>query len=304
MWAATGVVAIVAILCVQAAEVEELSTMPVGAHEGATLLGEDQEPTDMASKAHAKADLALSKIKKAKELREKARQVLKKKGKPIPDILKKGALDDIHKRVVDAKQKLSTKFGPGQSNSELESKMQAKRESQPSAEVAAGMNKANADAETAKIKEGAAEKKAAMYKAKLDQEKAKDGAKGAAMKAKIQAMQQKAKLDKKMQKTEMDGKVMELEVKMKEKAESKMTSRDVQPESEKDFNHRQIAQEAYNKQVMGYVMSWEKTHGGPKVPTQEQEQVKSHLENFVDHYEKQHSQISSDIAVADTPTRR
>merc|ERR1712100_258903 len=146
-----------------------------------------------------------------------------------------------------------------------------------------------------------------MYKEKYKDEKRKEQATASAAKMKETAMQQKANLDKQMQKTENDGKVMELEVKMKEKAKEKME--DSGPtESEADFNHRQIAQEAYNKQVMGYVMSWEKTHGGPMAAKEnakeeaEQEEVKSNLEKFVSHYEDKHSKITSDIAVADTPT--
>merc|ERR1712100_549420 len=67
--------------------------------------------TAMASSAHAKADLALSKIKTAKELRAKARESLTAKGKPIPEILKAGALDDVSQRGQDAKSKLTAKFG-------------------------------------------------------------------------------------------------------------------------------------------------------------------------------------------------
>lgn len=111
-----------------------------------------------------------------------------------------------------------------------------------------------------------------------------------------------------MQQTENDGKVMELEVKMKEKAKEKMDAQSAEPpESDADFNHRQIAQEAYNKQVMGYVMSWEKTHGGPMAGAKEAEEqaaIKSDLGKFVDHYEQKHAKIKSDIAVADTPTRK
>merc|ERR1711998_77236 len=120
--------------------------------------------------------------------------------------------------------------------------------------------------------------------------------------------EQKAKLDAAMQKTKNDGKVMELEVKMKEKAKEKMED----PagagavESEGDFNHRQIAQEAYNKQVMGYVMTWEKTHGAPGAGADaqaEQDAIKNNLES-VSHYPSKHEKIKSDISVADTPTRK
>merc|ERR1719281_891327 len=79
----------------------------------------------MATSAGAKADLALDKIKTAKELRAKAREALKKKGKPIPEILKQGALDDVHQRVMDAKEKLASKFGSSR-NAELEAKAEAK----------------------------------------------------------------------------------------------------------------------------------------------------------------------------------
>lgn len=281
----------------------------------------------LASKAHAKAELALNKIKTAKELREKAREVLKAKGKPIPDILQKGALDDVHQRVVDAQQKLSSKFGTSpKSDGELESKVEAKREKEPAPEMTARMNaevaKSNNDAEQAEIKSKAAEKKAAMYKDKYDKEHEKEKeekrngrAAASADSVKEKAMQQKNALDAKMAKVQMDGKVMELEVKMKEKAEEKMESMTnaaagplagAQPESEADFNHRQIAQEAYNKQVMGYVMSWEKTHGGPMAPKEAEAQadLKADLNKFVDHYENKHAKIKSDISVADTPTRK
>merc|ERR1719409_1031818 len=106
-----------------------------------------------------------------------------------------------------------------------------------------------------------------------------------------------------MQKVQQDGKVMELEVKMKEKAKEKMEDLDkpTTVESEADFNHRQIAQEAYNKQVMGYVMSWEKTHGGPQIAAAAAG-IKNDLEKFVEGYEQAHSKITNDVAVADQPT--
>lgn len=270
----------------------------------------DTDTQDLASKAHAKADFALNKIKTAKELREKARQVLTAKGKPIPEILQKGALDDVHKRVIDAQAKLSAKFGGGSKNDgELEAKAEAKRESKPDPLVAAKANadkeKMNADAEEAKVKAQASEKKAEMYKNKFKDEQRKEKATADAAKLKQDSLKQKAALDKKMQDTENQGKVMELEVKMKEKAKEKME--DSKPvETEADFNHRQIAQEAYNKQVMGYVMSWEKTHGGPMAGANkaaEEAELKSNLEKFVGHYEDKHAKITSDIAVADTPTR-
>jgi len=270
----------------------------------------DSGLTGLASKAHAKAEFALNKIKTAKELREKARQVLKAKGKPIPEILQKGALDDVHQRVLDAQEKLSAKFGASSKNDgELEAKVQAKREKEVSPQANAKLNgevaKSSAEAEAANMKLKAAEAKAAAYKEKYKEEKLKEKATRDAAKVKEQGMQQKAELDKKMQQTEADGKVMELEVKMKEKAKEKMESGPA--ESEADFNHRQIAQEAYNKQVMGYVMAWEKTHGGPAAGAngaQEQEEIKSDLGKFVDHYEQKHQKIKGDIAVADTPTRK
>lgn len=269
--------------------------------------------TDLATKAHTKAEFALNKIKTAKELRSKARQVLKSKGKPIPEILQKGALDDVHKRVLDAQSKLTAKFGPGsKSDGELEAKAEAKRESKPDPQAAMKANaelaKSNADANEAKVKKDAAEKKASMYKEKFKEERRKEKAARDAAKIKETALSQKAELDKKMQQTENDGKVMELEVKMKEKAKEKMDAQSSEPpESDADFNHRQIAQEAYNKQVMGYVMSWEKTHGGPMAgakQAEEQAEIKSDLGKFVDHYEQKHANIKSDIAVADTPTRK
>lgn len=269
--------------------------------------------SNLASKAHTKAEFALNKIKTAKELRSKARQVLKSKGKPIPEILQKGALDDVHKRVLDAQSKLSAKFGAGsKSDGELEAKAEAKRESKPDPQASmkanADLAKSNADTNEAKVKKDAAEKKASMYKEKFKEEKRKEKATRDAAKIKETALSQKAELDKKMQQTENDGKVMELEVKMKEKAKEKMDAQSAEPpESDADFNHRQIAQEAYNKQVMGYVMSWEKTHGGPMAGAKEAEEqaaIKSDLGKFVDHYEQKHAKIKSDIAVADTPTRK
>merc|ERR1712159_649723 len=142
--------------------------------------------------------------------------------------------------------------------------------------------------------------KAKMYKksekgtkSKLKAEKKNEG-------EKIKAMKNKLKIQKKLYAAKADKKVTELEVKMKEKAKEKMSAGAV--ESGADFNHRQIAQEAYNKQVMGYVMSWEKTHGGPMAGANkaaEEAELKSNLEKFVGHYEDKHAKITSDIAVAD-----
>merc|ERR1711966_432754 len=119
-------------------------------------------------------------------------------------------------------------------------------------------------------------------------------------------LEQKAQLDSALQKTQNDGKVMELEIKMKEKAKEKMEDPGA-VESEGDFNHRQIAQEAYNKQVMGYVMTWEKTHGAPGAGADqeaEQNAIKDDLGSFVSDYTSKHEQIKIDISVADTPTRK
>lgn len=272
----------------------------------------------MAAKAHSKAEYALNKIKTAKELRGKAREVLTAKGKPIPEILQQGALDDVHQRVVDAQAKLSAKFGASPKNDgEAESKIEVKREqeddSATEAKVAAATAKAGAESEEAKVKVEAAKKQTDMYKEKFRAEKLKEKATRDAAKVKEEGIKQKADLDQQMQKTQMNGKVMELEVKMKEKAKEKMEAvADGKPsgpvESEADFNHRQIAQEAYNKQVMGYVMTWEKTHGAPTAGAQEeqeQEEIKSSLEKFVSHYSDKHEKIKGDIDVADTdPTRK
>jgi len=258
---------------------------------------EDDGTSQLAVKAHAKAEFALNTIKTAKELRSKARSILKVKGKPVPEILQKGALDDVHKRVLSAQAKLTAKFGAGtKDDGVLEARVQAKRE----APLAA---KSNAQNEQLQIEKQAAEKKATMYKDKFQEEERKTDTVTEKAKAKETALQQKATLDKALQKTANDGKVMELEVKMKEKAKEKMAA--APAEDETDFNHRQIAQEAYNKQVMGYVMSWEQTHGGPmqgQKQQDEQKAIKSHLQKFVDHYEQKHADIKSDIAVADTPT--
>merc|ERR1719506_1610553 len=220
----------------------------------------------MATSAGAKADLALDKIKTAKELRAKAREALKKKGKPIPEILKQGALDDVHQRVMDAKEKLASKFGSSR-NAELEAKAEAKRENP---DEAAKLAVDNGEADEAKVKAAANGNKATMYKA-----------------------------EKKALKAAAKTKVGELEVKMKEKAKEKMQAGAV--ESDADFNHRQIAQEAYNKQVMGYVLAWEKTHGSPQVFDQNAAAIKDTLSAFVDTYEQQHAKITADISVSDTP---
>lgn len=284
--------------------------------------GDDAGAMDqLASKANSKAEFALNKIKTAKELRSKARKVLEAKGKPIPEILQKGALDDVHQRVVDAQEKLNAKFGANAKGDgkmqELESKVQAKKVSVDPV-VEKQVVHSNAEAEAAKIQLKAAQKEAATYKEKYKEEKMNEKAVADATKIKEKGVEQKNELDKKMQETENNGKVMELEVKMKEKAKAKMEEQTVAQapgrgmpvESDADFNHRQIAQEAYNKQVMGYVMSWEKTHGGPDAAAkgakaaQEQATIKSDLEGFVSHYENQHESIKSDINVVDTPTRK
>merc|ERR1719197_762532 len=226
----------------------------------------------MATGATAKADLALSKIKHAKELRAKARASLTAKGKPIPEILKAGALDDVSKRVAAAKAQLESKFGSS-ADAEKEAKAEAKRGSSGNK---AALAKDDEEADESKLK---AEKK-------------NEG-------EKIKAMKKKLKIQKKLYAAKADKKVTELEVKMKEKAKEKMSAGAV--ESEADFNHRQIAQEAYNKQVMGYVMSWEKTHGGPQIAAAAAG-IKNDLEKFVEGYEQAHSKITNDVAVADQPT--
>jgi len=260
----------------------------------------------LAGKANQKAELALTKIKTAKELRTKARAVLTAKGKPIPDILKKGALDDVHQRVLDARSKLHSKFGMSPKNDgELEAKAQEKREAAPApaAQAPAKVNTMSAEYEAEKVKAQAEKKKAAMYKKKYKEANKKEKQTAGAAKTKMQALQQKAEMDKKLAQTQMNGKVSEIEAKMKEKAEAKMQGVGT-TEGDEDFNHRQIAQEAYNKQVMGYVMAWEKTHGGPAVPSRQEEAIKDDLANFVSHYEKQHADITGSIQVADSPTRR
>jgi len=249
----------------------------------------------MATGATAKADLALSKIKHAKELRAKARASLTAKGKPIPEILKAGALDDVSKRVASAKAQLENKFGSS-ADAEKEAKAEAKRGSSGNK---AALAKDDEEADEAKVKAGASGQKAKMYKksekgtkSQLKAEKKNEG-------EKIKAMKNKLKIQKKLYAAKADKKVTELEVKMKEKAKEKMSAGAV--ESEADFNHRQIAQEAYNKQVMGYVMSWEKTHGGPQIAAAAAG-IKNDLEKFVEGYEQAHSKITNDVAVADQPT--
>jgi len=257
---------------------------------------------NLASQANSKADLALSKISTAKELREKARAVLEKKGKPIPAILKKGALDDIHQRVVDAQKKLSGKFG----GADAAAPMAAPAAPEPVVAPPVVDNSADLEAEatTAKANEHAEEKKAKMYKKQYQDEKKKGAEKGKAEGVMAKAAAQKSKLDKQLTDMQKDKRIEELETKLKEKAEERMEEKAEAPaESDADFNHRQIAQEAYNKQVMGYVMSWEKTHGGPQVPNKDEDKVKASLNQFVDHYESKHAAINSDISVADTPTR-
>merc|ERR1712100_71646 len=204
--------------------------------------------TAMASSAHAKADLVLSKIKTAKELRAKARESLTAKGKPIPEILKAGALDEVSQRVQDAKSKLTAKFGDNK-DSEKEAKAEAKRE-----------NPAAAAAEVADEEEADAAKAEATAATKKEEAKKEEVVKG------------KVAAEKKVLEAKASKKVSELEVKMKQKVTEKLESGAV--ESEADFNHRQIAQEAYNKQVMGYVLSCEKTHGGPEIKADENAAIK------------------------------
>merc|ERR1712159_878023 len=108
-------------------------------------------------------------------------------------------------------------------------------------------------------------------------------------KTKEEAMAAKNKAEKKALKAAANTKVGELEVKMKEKAKEKMQAGAV--ESDADFNHRQIAQEAYNKQVMGYVLAWEKTHGSPQIAAAAAG-IKNDLEKFVEGYEQAHSKIT------------
>merc|ERR1719310_175890 len=249
----------------------------------------------MATSAGAKADLALDKIKTAKELRAKAREALKKKGKPIPEILKQGALDDVHQRVMDAKEKLASKFGSSR-NAELEAKAEAKRENP---DEAAKLAVDNGEADEAKVKAAANGNKATMYKAEEKGTKSEMKAAVAAEKTREEAMAAKNKAEKKALKAAANTKVGELEVKMKEKAKEKMQAGAV--ESDADFNHRQIAQEAYNKQVMGYVLAWEKTHGSPQVFDKNAAAIKDTLSAFVDSYEQQHAKITADISVSDTP---
>merc|ERR1711939_832615 len=236
--------------------------------------------TAMASSAHAKADLALSKIKTAKELRAKARESLTAKGKPIPEILKAGALDEVSQRGQGGKSKLTAKFGDNK-DSEKEAKAEAKREN-PAAAAAEVADEEQADA--AKAEATAATKKKDMYKAELK-----------AAKTELKTV----KKEEAKKEEVVKGKVAE--VKKKQKVTEKLESGAV--ESEADFNHRQIAQEAYNKQVMGYVLSWEKTHGGPEIKAEENAAIKDDLTKFVEGYEAQHAKITGDIQVSDTPTR-
>ena len=284
--------------------------------------GDDAGAMDqLASKANSKAEFALNKIKTAKELRSKARKVLEAKGKPIPEILQKGALDDVHQRVVDAQEKLNAKFGANAKGDgkmqELESKVQAKKVSVDPV-VEKQVVHSNAEAEAAKIQLKAAQKEAATYKEKYKEEKMNEKAVADATKIKEKGVEQKNELDKKMQETENNGKVMELEVKMKEKAKAKMEEQTVAQapgrgmpvESDADFNHRQIAQEAYNKQVMAYELSWEKAHGGSRSDAKyspEKASTKAYLKGLVNNYETQHESIEGimdDIHVSDAPTSK
>lgn len=252
--------------------------------------------TAMASSAHAKADLALSKIKTAKELRAKARESLTAKGKPIPEILKAGALDDVSQRVQDAKSKLTAKFGDNK-DSEKEAKAEAKREN-PAAAAAEVAEEEQADA--AKAEATAASKKKDMYKAELKAAKSELKTVKKEEAKKEEVVKKKVAAEKKVLEAKASKKVSELEVKMKQKVTEKLESGAV--ESEADFNHRQIAQEAYNKQVMGYVLSWEKTHGGPEIKAEENAAIKDDLTKFVEGYEAQHAKITGDIQVSETPT--
>merc|ERR1719498_1212528 len=102
----------------------------------------------MATGATAKADLALSKIKHAKELRAKARASLTARGKPIPEILKAVALDDVSKRVAAAKAQLESKFFSS-ADAEKEAKAEAKRGSSGNK---AALAKDNEESDQAKVK--------------------------------------------------------------------------------------------------------------------------------------------------------
>merc|ERR1719502_1824873 len=193
----------------------------------------------------------------------------------------------VSKRVAAAKAQLENKFGSS-ADAEKEAKAEAKRGSSGNK---AALAKDNEEADEAKVKAGASGQKAKMYKksekgtkSQLKAEKKNEG-------EKIKAMKNKLKIQKKLYAAKADKKVTELEVKMKEKAKEKMSAGAV--ESEADFNHRQIAQEAYNKQVMGYVMSWEKTHGGPQIAAAAAG-IKNDLEKFVEGYEQAHSKITND----------
>lgn len=257
----------------------------------------------MATSAGAKADLALDKIKTAKELRAKARESLRKKGKPIPEILKQGALDDVHQRVTDAKNRLASKFGNSR-NAELEAKAEAKRENpDESAKVD------NSGADEAKTK--AATSKVIVQKVKGEEKVTKTELKATikAEKTKEEVINAKNEAEKQALKVASKTKVVELEVKMKEKAKEVLEEKSKNAgavENDAAFNHRQIAQEAYNKQVMGYVLAWEKTHGSPQAQALEknnEDEITGTLNAFVDSYEQQHAKITSDVAVADTPTR-
>jgi len=283
---------------VSAAEVEIMQGIeaePAAADLSAAPAGD--AASSMAASAHAKADLALSKIKTAKELRAKARESLAAKGKPIPEILKAGALDDVNQRVQDAKSKLSSKFGDNK-DSELEAKAEAKREN-PAAVATEVADDEEADA--SKIEAKTATKKAEMYKSELEASKKELKVVKEEEAAKEKAVEEKVAAEKKVLTAKASKKVSELEVKMKQKLTEKLQSGAV--ESDADFNHRQIAQEAYNKQVMGYVLSWEKTHGGPAIKPDESAAIKDDLTNFVEGYEAQHAKITGDIQVSDTPTR-
>jgi len=289
--------------------------------------GDDAAATDkMASKASFKAELALNNIKTAMELRSKARKMFEDKGKPIPEVLQKGALVEMHQRVVDAQAKLTARFGANAKGNgkmmELESKVQAKKteetvNSAVDPAVAKEVVESNAEAEAASMQVKAAKKEAAQYKEKYKLERIKEKATADATKINETALEQNHELDKKIEETENNGKVLKLEMNMEEKVKEKHEEKaqgkvEVQEKAESDaeFNHKQITQEAYNKQVMAYELSWEKAHGGSRSDAKyspEKASTKAYLKGLVNNYETQHESIEGimdDIHVSDAPTSK
>lgn len=276
---------------------------------GADVEAEPEEEPDLASnliatKAAAKVGVAFDKLNKARELRGKARGLLEQKGKSIPEVLKKGALDDMLAKVKDAKAKLSAKFGSiAEVDGELEAKVEEKRESdreQKSEEadkVDAGAARDKAEAMKAKLKEQGDEKETKYYKKKFEEEvKLVQSEKKKTAEVQEEAEEQ-ATTEKQFVRAKKSKKIREIEIKLNEKAQVR---KDIPKETDAEYNHRQIAQEAYNKQVIGYVMNMQrKLEGKTQYSKNAKQKATQMLGRFTDQYKDTHESLASKNAVTD-----